>query len=122
MSSLTDKPRSLAVKTSWGSIGVALGCVGLFLLFQLVDQAVSFEHTKMGVLTGFLPRAALLLMWGGEALAVLAGAVGFLLIRREDVAAGAMAGIVARNLCGIAVGSAGTLFLWLVVGHVVFGF
>lgn len=61
-------------------------------------------------------------MWAGEALAVFVGAGSFLLIRRNDFASKAIVGIVARSLGGIAVGLFGTLFLWLVVGHIVVGF
>jgi hypothetical protein len=118
----TGKPQSPATKSSWASLALALGCLGLFILFQLSDQAAPFERGAQGVLTGFLPRAALWLLWAGEALAVGVGVVSFLLIRREDIACQAVAGIVARSLCGIVVGLFGVLLLWLVVGHTVIGF
>ena len=88
----------------------------------MVDQVLSFDRTKQGVLTGLLPRSILYVLWGGEALAVVIGIVSFLLIRQDDVTSKAIILIVARSLCGIVAGLFGTLVLWLVVGHIVIGF
>jgi hypothetical protein len=122
MNSPTDKPRSLAARASWASFGLAFGCGLAFLMFQAVNQSSPFDHTRQGVLTGFLPRTILYMLWAGEALAVVVGLGSFLLIRRDDIASMAIVGIVARSLCGIAAGLFGTLVLWLVVGHIVIGF
>ena len=122
MTSLTDPPRSLATKASWGSLGLALGGVcGCFLL-QLLNVIVRFETNQRGLLTGLLPRTALYVLWAAEALAVVVGVVSLLLIRRHDIASKAVIGIVVRNLCGITVGLIGTFVLWLIVGHIVIGF
>jgi hypothetical protein len=118
----TDQPRSPAVKASWGSLGLALGCLCVFFLFQWADQVTPFARGARGVLTGFLPRALLYLLWAGEALAVVVGLASFLFIKRHDVTSKAVPGIVVRSLCGIVVGFFGTIFLWLVVGHTVIGF
>jgi hypothetical protein len=82
----------------------------------------TFGRTRQGVLTGFLPRTVLYVLWAGEALAVVVGLGSFLLIARKDIASKAIIGIVARSLCGIAVGLCGGLVLWLIVGHIVTGF
>lgn len=113
---------TVAKKSSWTSVGLSLGCAGVFLVFLMMDQMSPFDRTRQGVLTGFLPRTVLFLVWTGEALAVIVGIGSFLLIRREDRDANAIVGIVARSLCGIAVGLFGTVVLWLVVGHMVIGF
>ena len=94
----------------------------MFLLGQLANQISPFEHSPRGPLTGFVPRAGLYVLWAGEALAVIAGLAGLLLIRRADIDSKAVVGIVAGSLCGIAVGMFGTIFFWLVVGHIVIGF
>jgi len=122
MNSPTDQPRSLSVKASWASLGLALGCACIFVVFRVVEQMSPFEQTKHGLLTGFLPRTVLFVLWAGEALAVVIGIGSFLLIRRKDITAKAMVGIVARSLIGIALGLFGVLFLWLWIGHVVIGF
>ena len=123
MNSPTHRPRSLAAKGSWASLGLALGCAGIFLLFQVVDQLSPFDRERVrGVLTGFLPRAVLCALWAGEALAVIVGMGSFLLLRREDITSQAIIGIVARGLCGIAAGLFGVVFFWLIVGHIVIGF
>ena len=122
MNSPTDPPRSLAAKASWASLGLALGGVcGCFFL-QLLNLIARFETNERGLLVGILPRTTLYVLWAGEALAVVVGVVSFLLIRRHDIASKAIIGIVARSLCGIAVGLIGTVVLWLIVGHIVIGF
>ncbi len=103
MTSPPQPPRSRAVKATWLSLGLAFGCGLVFLLGQLVNQISPFEHSPRRLLTGFVPRAGLYVLWAGEALAVVVG-------------------IVAGSLCGIAVGLFGTIFFWLVVGHIVIGF
>ena len=113
---------SLAVKASWSSLGLALGGACLFLAFLVFDQVLVYGKDSQGVLTGVLPRAVLCLVWAGEGLAAVVGLLSFLLIRRRDIEAQALAGIAARSVCGIAVGAIGTLVLWLFVGHIVFGF
>lgn len=122
MHSPTDKPRSLAVRASWTALGLGFGCAGVFLIGLFANQISPFEHSPRGLLTGIVPRAGLYVLWAGEALAVVVGIVSFLLIRRDDIASKAIIGIVARSLCGIAAGLFGTVFLWLVVGHIVIGF
>lgn len=122
MNSPSAQPRSLAAKASWTSLGLALGCAGIFLIFQAVDQLSPFDRTRQGVLTGFLPRTALYTLWAGETLSPIVGIASFLLIRRQDIASRAIYGIVARSMSGIAAGLFGTIVLWLVVGHIVVGF
>jgi hypothetical protein len=116
------QPRSLAAKASWVSLGLALGCACAFLVFSVIDEAIGFAHTRQGVLTGFLPRAALWMMWAGTGLAVITGIGSFLFIRRPDITSKAIIGIVARSLCGIGAGLCGCVVLWLYVGHRVIGF
>lgn len=118
----TDRPHSLAVKASWAALGLAFGCAFLFLIFQAVDQMSPFDRTRQGLLTGFLPRSALYVLWAGEALAPVFGIGSFLLIRRQDFTLKVILGIVARSLCGIVVGMLGGICLWLIVGHIVIGF
>lgn len=122
MNAPTDQRRSLAVKASWTALGLALGCAGVFLMGQVANQISPFGQSPRGLLTGFVPRAGLYVLWACEALAVVVGIVSFLLIRRHDIASKAIIGIVARSLCGIAAGLIGTVVLWLVVGHIVIGF
>ena len=122
MNSPTDNRRSNAAKASWASLGLALGCLCLYFVFQQVDQMSPFDRTRQGLLTDFLPRTGLYVLWAGEAFAVVAGVGSFLLIRRKDFASDAIIGIVARSLCGIAVGLYGVIVLWLIVGHIVIGF
>ena len=123
MNSPTDQPQSLAAKASWFCLGLGFGCSSILLLFLVVDQTLSpFDQTRHGVLTGFLPRTVLFVLWAGEALAAVVGIGSFMLIRREDITSKAIGGIVARSLGGIVVGSFGVLFLWLYVGHRVIGF
>jgi hypothetical protein len=94
----------------------------MFLIGQLVNQISPFAQTPRGLLAGFVPRAGLYVLWAGEALAVVAGVAGLLLIRRADITSKSVAGIVAASVCGITVGLFGTIFFWLVVGHIVIGF
>ena len=122
MDSPTHEPQSRATQASWIALGLALGCAGIFLIFQVLDQMSPFERTRQGLLTGFLTRAVLYLLWAGEALAVVTGIGGFLLIRRKDITSKAIIGIATRNLASIAVGLFNVLFLWLVIGHIVVGF
>ena len=122
MTSPTQQPRSHAVKASWTSLGLAFGCGFVFLIGQLVNQISPFAQTPRGLLAGFLPRAGLYVLWAGEALAVIVGLASLLLIRRADITSQAVVGMVAGSLCGIAVGLFGTLFFWLIVGHIVIGF
>jgi hypothetical protein len=91
-------------------------------MFAAVDEQLSFAHTRQGVLTGILPRCILYLLWAGEGLAIFTGVGSFLCIRRNDIAAGAIVGIIARSLIGIAVGLFAGIILWLYVGHRVIGF
>lgn len=122
MTSPTQPPRSRAVKATWASLGLALGCGLVFLLGQFVNQISPFAQTPRGLLAGLLPRAILYVLWAGEALAVVVGLLGLMFIRRVDIDSKAVIGIVAGSLCGIAVGLFGTVFFWLVVGHIVIGF
>ena len=122
MNSPTDPPRSLAAKASWASLGLALGGVGGCFFLQLLNLIVRFESNERGVLVSFLPRTTLYVLWAAEALAIVVGLVSFLLIRRHDIAAKAVIGIVVKSLCGIVVGLIGTVVLWLIVGHIVIGF
>ena len=122
MQSYADKRRSLSVKASWASLGLALGCLCLFVVFRVVDHLSPFEQTKQGLFTGFLPRTVLYLIWAGVTLAVVVGIGSVLLIRRNEVTSKAVMGILARSLAGIALGLLGVLFLWLYIGHVVIGF
>ncbi|MBC7817406.1 MAG: hypothetical protein IAG10_10995 [Planctomycetaceae bacterium] len=122
MTSPTQQPRSRAVKATWVSLGLAFGCGLVFLIGQVVNQIAPFEQTPRGLLVGFLPRAGLYILWAGEALAVIAGLASLLLIRRADITSKAVIGIVAGSLCGIAAGLFGTVFFWLIVGHIVIGF
>ena len=91
-------------------------------MFEVLDQVSPFDQTRHGVLTGFLPRTVLYAVWAGVTLAAVVGIGSFVLIRREDITSKAIIGIVARSLCGIAMGLFGGLFLWLYVGHRVIGF
>jgi hypothetical protein len=100
----TPNQRSLAVKASWTALVLALACAGVFLIGQMTNQISPFEQSPRGLLTGFVPRAGLYVLWAGEALAVVVGIGSFLLIRRHDIASKAIIGIVARSLCGIAAG------------------
>ena len=119
----STKPRtSLAGRTSWASLGLALGGIAVLLFFQGVDQLFGFERGSRGVLSGFLPRLALYVAWAAEAFAVVAAAGCFFMIRRTDKENGTIGGIIVRALCGLAVGFIGSVLLWLVVGHIVIGF
>lgn len=118
----TEQPRSPAAKASWAALGLAVGCGCVLLLFEMLDGVAPFAHTRHGILTGSLPRTLLYVLWAGEALAVVAGVGSWFLIRRPDFNSKAIAGIVARSLCGVVVGLFGTLVLWLYVGHRVIGF
>ena len=118
----TDNPQSLAVRASWLAFGLAVGCACGFMIFSAVDEQVSFAHTRHGVLTGLLPRCFLYFLWAGEGLAVVTGIGSLFCIRRRDIAAGAVVGIVARGLIGTAVGLFAGVILWLYVGHRVIGF
>ena len=122
MNSSTNSPQLLATKASRVSLGLALGCGCIFLVFKVVEQTSPFDQTRVGVLIGFLPRTGLDVLWAGEALVVVVSIGSFLLIRREDIASKAIVGIVARSLCGITMGLFEVLFLWLYVGHRVMGF
>ncbi len=122
MTPTLDQRRSPAVKASWASLGLALGCACAFLVFQALDAAAPFEQTRQGVLTGIVPRTLLYLLWAGEALAVVAGGAGLVLIRRPDVVSQSLAGILVRSLSGIMIGLPGVIFFWLYVGYRVVGF
>lgn len=101
---------------------MALGCAGIFLVFEAMEQVSPFEQTKHGVLTGFLPRTILYVLWAGETLAAIIGIGSFAFIRRQDITSSAIIGIVTRSILGIAIGIFGSLVLWLYVGHRVIGF
>ena len=123
MNSLTARPRSLATRASWTSLGLAIGCVCAFVVFEVIDETIGFaQNTQRGMLTGFLPRGALWVMWAGTGLAVIVGLGSFVLIRRPDIASKAITGIVVRSLIGIGVGLCECVVLWLYVGHRVIGF
>lgn len=122
MSAPVTRSPSVAGKASWISLGLALAGGAVLLLFLMADQVSPFDRTRNGVLTAWIPRAALLLAWGGEALAAVLGMIGLLLIRRKDKEANAVARIVMRCALGIILGLMGTVILWLIVGHVVYGF
>ena len=91
-------------------------------MFLVVEQGSPFDQTSQGVLTGYLPRAVLVLLWVVEALAAVVGIGSFLVIRREDITSKAIVGVVVSSLGGIALGLMGAVFLWLYVGHRVIGF
>ena len=93
-----------------------------FLVFQAANDFTPFETTKVGVLTGLLPRTLLSVGLAVEVFAIVVGAGSFLLIRRKDVTSKAIPGIAGRSLCGIVVGFCGGVVLWLWVGHIVTGF
>lgn len=120
----TARPRSLATKASWASLGLAVACVCAFVVFEMIDETIGFatQSPQRGMLTGFLPRGALWVMWAGTGLAVIVGLGSFVLIRRPDIASKAIIGIVVRSLIGIGVGLYACFFLWLYVGHRVIGF
>jgi hypothetical protein len=123
MKSPTARPRSLATKASWTSLGLAVGCVCAFIVFEVIDETIGFAQNKRhGLLTGFLPRGALWVMWAGTGLAVIVGLGSFVLIRQPDIASRAISGIVVRSLIGIGVGLCECVVLWLYVGHRVIGF
>lgn len=122
MNSSTAQPRSLSNRASWTSLGLAVGCVCAFVVFSVLDETIEFAQTRHGVLTGFLPRGALWVMWAGTGLAVIVGLGSFVLIRRPDIASKAIIGIVVRSLIGIGVGLCECVVLWLYVGHRVIGF
>lgn len=122
MTSPTEEPRSLAVKASWISVGLAIGCAGAFILFSAIDEMIGLAHTRHGILTGSLPRATLWMMWAGTGAAVITGFGSFVLIRRPDITSKAIIGIVARSLIGVTVGLSACIVLWLYVGHRVIGF
>lgn len=123
MNSPTARPRSLATRASWTSLGLAVRCVCAIVVFEVLDEMIGFaQNTPHGVLTGFLPRGALWVMWAGTGLAVVVGLGSFVLIRRPDIASKAIIGIVVRSLMGIGVGLCACVVLWLYVGHRVIGF
>ncbi|MFY8200924.1 MAG: hypothetical protein ACOVLE_09660 [Pirellula staleyi] len=66
MTSQTQPPRSLAVKATWISLGLAFGCGVVFLLGQFVNQVFPFAQSPRGLLTGIVPRIGLFLLWAGE--------------------------------------------------------
>lgn len=101
---------------------MAVGCMCLGLTVLLLNRLWPFETTRQGVLTHWLPRTLLCLVWAGEAAAALIGLASLAMIRQRDVIANAIAGIVVRSLFGIAVGLVGTVVMFLIVGHVVVGF
>jgi hypothetical protein len=122
MNSPTNAPRSLAAKASWTSLGLAAGCAFAFIVFAVIDETIGFAHTRQGVLTGFLPRAALYTMWAGTGLAVIVGLGTFVFIRRTDITSKAIIGIATRSLIGVTVGLGSCVLLWLYIGHRVIGF
>jgi hypothetical protein len=122
MSSSAETSRSIATYVSWTSVLLAAGGVVCFLVFQVVDEFAPFEKTRIGVLTGFLPRALLSVGYVAAVLAIVLGAGSFLLIRQRDIISKAIPAIVGRSLCGIAVGLCAGVVLWLWVGHIVTGF
>ena len=65
MNPLTHKPRPRAAKASWAALGLALGCAGVLLVVQMLDQMLPFERTRQGLLTGYVPRAVLYSLWAG---------------------------------------------------------
>jgi ABC-type Mn2+/Zn2+ transport system permease subunit len=92
-------------------------------MFAVIDETIGFaQDTRRGILTGFLPRGALWVMWAGTGLAVIVGLGSFVLIRRADIASKAIIGIVMRSMIGIGVGLCACGVLWLYVGHRVIGF
>lgn len=122
MSSASRSPYSLTAKASWSSLALALGCICVFGFYLVIDEVSPFDKTRHGVLTGLLPRAALVAVWAGTALTALFGMASLLLIRRRDLQTNAVYGIAGRGLCGIVMGLLGVLVMWLFVGHVVIGF
>ncbi len=99
-----------------------LGCLCVFYAFQQIDQISPFDRTSQGLLTGFMPRTGLYVLWAGEVLAVVVGIGSFLLIHQRDISSAATVGITARSLCGIGIGLFGIILLWQIVGHIVIGF
>jgi hypothetical protein len=81
-----------------------------------------FAQSPQGLLTGYVPRIGLFLLWAGEALAVIVGVTSLFLILKADIASQKVKGIVVRSMFSIAVGLIGVIFLWLIVGHIVIGF
>ncbi len=122
MTSQTQLPHSRAVKAIWISLGSAFGCGFVFFVGQFVNLFFPFAQSPRGLLTGYVLRIGLFLLWAGEAPAVVVGLASLLLIRRSDMSSKAIIGIVVGSVCGITVGLIGVIFFWLIVGHVVIGF
>ena len=49
MNSPTARPRSLATKASWASLGLAVGCVCAFVVFEVIDETIGFAHKVRSV-------------------------------------------------------------------------
>ena len=122
MKSPDDRPRSLASQASWLGFALATGSTCIFLAFLMIEKVLPFDQTKQGVLTGFLPRTVLVVVWLGETVAAFIGFSSFLIVRRLDVNSKAIIGISVRGLTAVVLGLSGSLVLWLYVGHRVIGF
>jgi hypothetical protein len=122
MKSSTERPRSLADIASCGSLVLALAGACVLGILGMANEVAPFATTSRGLLSGFLPRALLYVVWATEALAVVVGVGSFLLIRRHDVAAGGVIWIAVRGLLEIAAGLVEMLFMWLLIGHIIIGF
>lgn len=119
---MNSPARSIASRTSWTCLVLALSGTVSFIAFQVINGISPFETTGQGVLTGMFPRIVLCGLFAVEALAVAIGVASFLLVRQRDKTSKAIVGIVLRSVCGIVAGLCAGLVLWLVVGHIVIGF
>ena len=93
-----------SVISSWASLALALGGI----LGYVVSCAIS-------PLPRGLDKAILTILLAGQVLAVVAGALSFLLIRQKDKDSKTVGGTVARSACGIILGlcaGAVTFFVW----------
>ena len=122
MKSSDARPRSLASQTSWLGFTLAIGSTCIFLAFLMIEQVLPFDQTRQGVLTGFLPRTVLVVVWLGQAVAAIIGFTSFFIVRRMDAKSKAIIGIAVRGLTGVVLGLSGSFVLWLYVGHRVIGF
>ena len=110
MNSPSGLQKSRAAKASWVCLVLAIAST----LFYVTCTGLSLPH---GVTSTILS-----ILLAGQALAVVAGVVSFLLIRQHDITSRAIIGIVARNICGIVLGLCAGFIVYIVWAHVVIGF